>query len=260
MKQGEQISRHFYGCMTDRIAGNQTGISILLESTIINLFHRTIFIAKGCFRGISRLFCNGKRSGHVCKNSILGYGRVLPYNRKYDCDVMASGKIRPAHSIFVHRENGWQCIFSGGKDRILFADCGCGRDKKTQNSLKNADVIVAGIHTYPSEWQEIIHNFTVRHKKVLYLVEGYALHASRLKTDMMDRYRIAPEQIGYIPQNGELEWVSAQGKIDNFMKSWRQKSRTERNENFFEEMEHNLFLLMKQMEKNENGGYQLWNR
>ena len=68
------------------------------------------------------------------------------------------------------------------------------------------------------------------------------------------------EQIGYIPQNGELEWVSAQGKIDNFMKSWRQKSRTERNENFFEEMEHNLFLLMKQMEKNENGGYQLWNR
>ena len=156
-------------------------------------------------------------------------------------------KIRPAHSIFVHRENGWQCIFSGGKDRILFADCGCGRDKKTQNSLKNADVIVAGIHTYPSEWQEIIHNFTVRHKKVLYLVEGYALHASRLKTDMMDRYRIAPEQIGYIPQNGELEWVSAQGKIDNFMKSWRQKSRTERNENFFEEMEHNLFLLMKQM-------------
>ena len=164
------------------------------------------------------------------------------------------------YCIFVHRENGWQCIFSGGKDRILFADCGCGRDKKTQNSLKNADVIVAGIHTYPSEWQEIIRNFTVRHKKVLYLVEGYALHASRLKTDMMDRYRIAPEQIGYIPQNGELEWVSAQGKIDNFMKSWRQKSRTERNENFFEEMEHNLFLLMKQMEKNENGGYQLWNR
>lgn len=54
--------------------------------------------------------------------------------------------------------------------------------------------------------------------------------------------------------------VSAKGKIDNFMKSWRQKSRTERNENFFEEMEHNLFLLMKQMEKNENGGYQLWNR
>ena len=126
--------------------------------------------------------------------------------------------------------------------------------------IRPAHSIVAGIHTYPSEWQEIIRNFTVRHKKVLYLVEGYALHASRLKTDMMDRYRIAPEQIGYIPQNGELEWVSAQGKIDNFMKSWRQKSRTERNENFFEEMEHNLFLLMKQMEKNENGGYQLWNR
>lgn len=85
--------------------------------------------------------------------------------------------------------------------------------QKNTKQFKNADVIVAGIHTYPSEWQEIIHNFTVRHKKVLYLVEGYALHASRLKTDMMDRYRIAPEQIGYIPQNGELEWVSAQGKL-----------------------------------------------
>lgn len=215
---------------------------------------------KAVSEGYPAFFVMGKRSGHVCKNSILGYGRVLPYNRKYDLMSWLLAKIRPAHSIFVHRENGWQCIFSGGKDRILFADCGCGRDKKTQNSLKNADVIVAGIHTYPSEWQEIIRNFTVRHKKVLYLVEGYALHASRLKTDMMDRYRIAPEQIGYIPQNGELEWVSAQGKIDNFMKSWRQKSRTERNENFFEEMEHNLFLLMKQMEKNENGGYQLWNR
>ena len=46
MKQDEQISRHFYGCMTDRIAGNQTGISILLESTIINLFHRTILLPK----------------------------------------------------------------------------------------------------------------------------------------------------------------------------------------------------------------------
>ena len=76
--------------------------------------------------------------------------------------------------------------------------------QKTQNSLKNADVIVAGIHTYPSEWQEIIHNFTVRHKKVLYLglEASYALHASRLKTDMMDRYRIAPEQIGLHPANG----------------------------------------------------------
>ena len=73
-------------------------------------------------------------------------------------------KIRPAHSIFVHRENGWQCIFSGGKDRILFADCGCGRDKKTQNSLKNADVIVAGIHTYPSEWQEIIQFYSQTQK------------------------------------------------------------------------------------------------
>ena len=61
MKQDEQISRHFYGCMTDRIAGNQTGISILLESIIVNLFHRTIFIAKGYFRGISRLFCTGKK-------------------------------------------------------------------------------------------------------------------------------------------------------------------------------------------------------
>ena len=71
-------------------------------------------------------------------------------------------KIRPAHSNYVQRENGWQCIFSGGKDRILFADCGCGRDKKTQNSLKNTDVIVAGIHTYPSEWQESIHKFTGR--------------------------------------------------------------------------------------------------
>ena len=105
-------------------------------------------------------------------------------------------------------------------------------ETKNTKQFKKCRCYCRRIHTYPSEWQEIIHNFTVRHKKVLYLVEGYALHASRLKTDMMDRYRIAPEQIGYIPQNGELEWVSAQGKIDNFMKSWRQKSRTERNENF----------------------------
>ena len=93
MKQDEQISRHFYGCMTDRIAGNQTGISILLESIIVNFISQNNFLLpKAVSEGYPAFFVMGKRSGHVCKNSILGYGRVLPYNRKYDCDVMAFGK------------------------------------------------------------------------------------------------------------------------------------------------------------------------
>lgn len=107
----------------------------------------------------------GKRSGHVCKIAFWGMEESCYITENMIVMSWLLAKIRPAHSIFVHRENGWQCIFSGGKDRILFADCGCGRDKKTQNSLKNADVIVAGIHTYPSEWQEIIRNFTVRLKR-----------------------------------------------------------------------------------------------
>ena len=147
------------------------------------------------------------------KIAFWGMEGVLPYNRKYDCDVMAFGKNQTGTQYFCAQGEWLAVYFSGGKDRILFADCGCGRDKKTQNSLKNADVIVAGIHTYPNEWQEIIHNFTVRHKKVLYLVEGYALHASRLKTDMMDRYRIAPEQIGYIPQTGNWSGCQRREKL-----------------------------------------------
>jgi hypothetical protein len=164
-------------------------------------------------------------------------------------------KSRPACNVLVQRENGWQCIFSGGKEKILLADCGYGRDKKTQNSLKKADIIVAGMQSYPSEWEDMIRNFVRKQKKVLYLIEGYAFYARQMKNDMVHTYRIAPEQIGYIPQNGELEWVSQQGKMDNFIRLWKQKSETERNKIFFEEMGSNLFLLRKQIEKIENGGF-----
>ena len=164
-------------------------------------------------------------------------------------------KSRPACNVLVQRENGWQCIFSGGKEKILLADCGYGRDKKTQNSLKKADIIVAGMQLYPSEWEDMIRNFARKQKKVLYLIEGYAFYVSQMKNDMVHTYRIAPEQIGYIPQNGELEWVSQQGKMDNFIRLWKQKSETERNKIFFEEMGSNLFLLRKQIEKIENGGF-----
>lgn len=164
-------------------------------------------------------------------------------------------KSRPACNVLVQRENGWQCIFSGGKEKILLADCGYGRDKKTQNSLKKADIIVAGMQSYPNEWEDMIRNFARKQKKVLYLIEGYAFYARQMKNDMVHTYRIAPEQIGYIPQNGELEWVSQQGKMDNFIRLWKQKSETERNKMFFEEMGSNLFLLRKQIEKIENGGF-----
>ena len=96
-------------------------------------------------------------------------------------------------------------------------------------------------------------SLTRRQKKVLYLIEGYVPHVRQMKTDLVHMYRIAPEQIGCIPQNGELEWVSDQEKIDNFIRLWKQKSETERNKSFFEEMEENLFLLMKQIEQIENG-------
>lgn len=163
-------------------------------------------------------------------------------------DLLA--KRRPGYDILVQRKNGWQCIFSGGKEKILFADCGYGGEKKIQNSLKKADIIVTGICSYPIGWEDMIRRFVREKKQVFYLIEGYALYADKMKSEMVHRYRIAPEQIGYIPQNGELEWVSEQGKIDNFIRSWRRKSETERNESFFGEMQSNLFLLMKQIEKN----------
>lgn len=137
MKQGEQISRHFYGCMTDRIAGNQTGISILLESLLSIYFTEQFLLPKAVSEGYPAFFVMGKRSGHVCKIAFWGMEESCHITENMIVMSWLLAKIRPAHSIFVHRENGWQCIFSGGKDRILFADCGCGRDKKTQNSLKS---------------------------------------------------------------------------------------------------------------------------
>ena len=74
-------------------------------------------------------------------------------------------KSRPACNVLVQRENGWQCIFSGGKEKILLADCGYGRDKKTQNSLKKADIIVAGMQSYPNEWEDMIRNFARKHTR-----------------------------------------------------------------------------------------------
>lgn len=170
--------------------------------------------------------------------------------------VMAEllAKSRPAYDIFIQRKNGWQCIFSGGKERILFADCGYGRDKKIQNSLKKADIIVVGTHSYQEEYGDMICSFARKQKKVLYLIEGYIPHVRQMKTELVHMYRIAPEQIGCIPQNGELEWAAHREKIDNFIRMWKQKSETERNKSFFEEMEANLFLLMKQIEQIENGG------
>ncbi len=56
LKQDEQNSRHFYGCMKDRIVGNQTGISIFFKSVVIILFHRTIFSSRSYWKDILRLF------------------------------------------------------------------------------------------------------------------------------------------------------------------------------------------------------------
>ena len=188
---------------------------------------------------------------------IAFWGMEKSFHTTASMIVMAEllAKSRPAYDIFVQYKNGWQCIFSGGKEKILFADCGYGRDKKIQNSLKKADIIVAGAHSYPDGCGDMICSFARKQKKVLYLIEGYAFYVSQMKNDMVHTYRIAPEQIGYIPQNGELEWVSQQGKMDNFIRLWKQKSETERNKSFFEEMEENLFLLMKQIEQIENGGF-----
>lgn len=158
-------------------------------------------------------------------------------------------KSRPACNVLVQRENGWQCIFSGGKEKILLADCGYGRDKKTQNSLKKADIIVAGMQSYPSEWEDMIRNFVRKQKKVLYLIEGYAFYARQMKNDMVHTYRIAPEQIGYIPQNGELEWVSQQGKMDNFIRLWKQKSETERNKIFLKKWDQICFFSENRSKK-----------
>ena len=188
---------------------------------------------------------------------IAFWGMEKSFHTTASMIVMAEllAKSRPAYDIFVQHKNGWQCIFSSGKEKILFADCGYGRDKKIQNSLKKADIIVAGAHSYPDGCGDMICSLTRRQKKVLYLIEGYVPHVRQMKTDLVHMYRIAPEQIGCIPQNGELEWVSDQEKIANFIRLWKQKSETERNKIFFEEMEENLFLLMKQIEQIENGGF-----
>lgn len=176
--------------------------------------------------------------------------------------LMASllAKKKPEFSIVVQRDTGWKCIFEGGKERIIFADCGCGRDKKIQNSLRSADLVVVSVQSYQNEWENIRYDFKLKPKKVLYLIEGYALHAQHMRAEMEHTYRIASEQIGYVPQNSELEWASEQGHLENFAERWRRTSRSEQNNNFFGEMEHNLFLLIRQLEQKENGGYQLWNR
>lgn len=70
-----------------------------------------------------------------------------------------------------------------------------------------------------------------------------------MKNDMVHTYRIAPEQIGYIPQNGELEWVSQQGKMDNFIRLWKQKSETERNKIFLKKWDQICFFSENRSKK-----------
>ena len=57
LKKDERKSRHFYGFIMNRIAGNQTGVSIFFKSVIISLFHRVNFHNRGCGKDILRLFC-----------------------------------------------------------------------------------------------------------------------------------------------------------------------------------------------------------
>lgn len=56
LKKDERNSRHFYGFIMNRIAGNQTGVSIFFKSVIIILFHRTIFSSSSYWKDILRLF------------------------------------------------------------------------------------------------------------------------------------------------------------------------------------------------------------
>lgn len=72
-------------------------------------------------------------------------------------------KSRPACNVLVQRENGWQCIFSGGK-KDSFGGLWIWKRQKTQNSLK-ADIIVAGMQSYPNEWEDMIRNFARKQRK-----------------------------------------------------------------------------------------------
>ena len=66
LKQDERSVRHFCGGMTSRIIGNQTDISIFLQSKVISLFHRAIFRNGSCWKDILHFFSNQKMEA-VCQ-------------------------------------------------------------------------------------------------------------------------------------------------------------------------------------------------
>lgn len=88
--------------------------------------------------------------------------------------------LRPAGSVLVQTDKTWRCIYSGGKERILFADCGRSREKKVCNSLKNADVVVVNLTPKKRRWIRFFMKTGILRKKFFILSETASGKRTRL--------------------------------------------------------------------------------
>ncbi len=160
--------------------------------------------------------------------------------------------LRPAGSVLVQTDKTWRCIYSGGKERILFADCGRSREKKVCNSLKNADVVVVNLTPKKETLDTFFHENRHTSEKILYLIGDCLGETDAIGAYMEHIHRIPPEQVGWIPHNEEARQALANGAVERFVRQYRNRCVSERNRRFFKEMERNLFLLSKRAEQQKN--------
>lgn len=159
--------------------------------------------------------------------------------------------IYPAAQVLVQRQSGWCCIQKGNAAcKIMFADCGNGQEKKAGNSLRKADLIVMNIRPQ----KELLDLFFVEnirsfaHRRLL-LVSGYLGEETGDRQSMEQFYRANMEHTGWVPYSAELELAYRRDAIGQFVNRNIREQQTERNAAFFREVQRNLFLLCRQIER-----------
>lgn len=138
----------------------------------------------------------------------------------------------------------------GSKQKVMFVDCGNARDKKTYNSLKNADIVVENVAPTKERLESLIlEKPPVSFQNHLFLIGNYQGEAEADREYFCHIYRRNEQTTGWVPYNSELEAALKRAALSGFFRrNWKTQT-TERNARLFTEMERNLFLLAKLLEQ-----------
>lgn len=161
---------------------------------------------------------------------------------------------KPQQAVLIEGEKKRCVLWKGasGEERFLFTDCGVGKTKRARHRLRQADLVVVNLPSEPESMEPYFLYEAPVKEKVFFMVGNYHGKKDELKRCMKNIYRVAEQDVGWIPYNNEFAYFLEKERLAEFIGKYQEKNIAEHNRCFFEEMEHSFFLLQKKIETQSN--------